>query len=178
YAEFYFTDRYWPDFGADESRQAPAAARRAPRAAAVGRPEEIVTSLGQRIVTAIVSLAVSAAAMMSANPWWFVASSASAAGITQVLETKRYTEIIMTRVTVPVGEDIGFSPGTEEEKMSPWMGASEDNLDVSNMGEGEGNGDWGRAATMDSIRSRIKVKSSNFMRGRTFSNKYSIIDEA
>jgi len=89
---------------------------------------------------------------------------ALAAGLTQVLETKRYTEIIMTRVTVPVGEDIGFLPGTEEEKMLPWMGALEDNLDVLNMGDGEGNGDWGRAATMDLIRSRIKVKSLNFMR--------------
>jgi PhoH-like ATPase len=103
---------------------------------------------------------------------------ALAAGITQVLETKRYTEIIMTRVTVPVGEDIGFLPGTEEEKMLPWMGALEDNLDVLNMGEGDGGGDWGRAATMDLIRSRIKVKSLNFMRGRTFLNKYLIIDEA
>ena len=106
---------------------------------------------------------------------------ALAAGITQVLETKRYTEIIMTRVTVPVGEDIGFLPGTEEEKMLPWMGALEDNLDVLNMGETDGGshgGDWGRAATMDLIRSRIKVKSLNFMRGRTFLNKYLIIDEA
>src|SRR3546814_3643126 len=83
----------------------------------------------------------------------------------------------MTRVTVPVGEDIGFLPGTEEEKMLPWMGALEDNLDVLNMGDGDG-GDWGRAATMDLIRSRIKVKSLNFMRGRTFLNKYLIIDEA
>ena len=104
---------------------------------------------------------------------------ALAAGLTQVLETKRYTEIIMTRVTVPVGEDIGFLPGTEEEKMMPWMGALEDNLDVLNMGEGDGgNNDWGRAATMDLIRSRIKVKSLNFMRGRTFLNKYLIVDEA
>lgn len=104
-----------------------------------------------------------------------------AAALTQVLETKRYTEIIMTRVTVPVGEDIGFLPGTEEEKMLPWMGALEDNLDVLNMGDGEGNSgsnDWGRAATMDLIRSRIKVKSLNFMRGRTFLNKFLIIDEA
>lgn len=104
-----------------------------------------------------------------------------AAGLTQVLETKRYTEIIMTRVTVPVGEDIGFLPGTEEEKMLPWMGALEDNLDVLNMSDadaGNGSNDWGRAATMDLIRSRIKVKSLNFMRGRTFLNKYLIIDEA
>ncbi len=100
-----------------------------------------------------------------------------AAGLTQVLESKRYSEIIMTRVTVPVGEDIGFLPGTEEEKMAPWMGALEDNLDVLNGNTGEGN-DWGRAATKDLIRSRLKVKSLNFMRGRTFLSKYLIIDEA
>ncbi len=100
-----------------------------------------------------------------------------AAGLMQVLEQKTYSEIIMTRVTVPVGEDIGFLPGTEEEKMSPWMGALDDNLDVLNQADEEG-GDWGRAATRDLIRSRIKIKSLNFMRGRTFLNKYLIIDEA
>ena len=100
-----------------------------------------------------------------------------AAGLMQTLEKKLYSEIIITRVTVPVGEDIGFLPGTEEEKMSPWMGALDDNLDVLNKSDDEG-GDWGRAATRDLIRSRIKVKSLNFMRGRTFLNKYLIIDEA
>ncbi|MDO8989488.1 MAG: PhoH family protein [Sideroxyarcus sp.] len=100
-----------------------------------------------------------------------------AAGLMQTLETKLYSEIIMTRVTVPVGEDIGFLPGTEEEKMSPWMGALDDNLDVLNQSTEEG-GEWGRAATRDLIRSRIKIKSLNFMRGRTFLNKYLIIDEA
>jgi PhoH-like ATPase len=100
-----------------------------------------------------------------------------AAGLMQTLEQKTYTEIIMTRVTVPVGEDIGFLPGTEEEKMNPWMGALEDNLDVLNKTDDEA-GEWGRAATRDLIRSRIKVKSLNFMRGRTFIQKYLIIDEA
>ncbi|KAB2321316.1 PhoH family protein [Betaproteobacteria bacterium SCN1] len=100
-----------------------------------------------------------------------------AAGLAQVLDKKTYSEIIMTRVTVPVGEDIGFLPGTEEEKMTPWMGALEDNLDVLNKSDDEA-GDWGRAATQDLIRSRIKVKSLNFMRGRTFLNKFLIIDEA
>ena len=104
-----------------------------------------------------------------------------AAALTQVLETKLFAEIIMTRATVPVGEDIGFLPGTEEEKMAPWMGALEDNLDVlthtddSNSPYG---GDWGKAATNDIVRSRIKVKSMNFMRGRTFLKKFLIIDEA
>ncbi len=102
---------------------------------------------------------------------------ALAAGLTQVLDHKRYTEIIMTRVTVPIGDDIGFLPGTEEEKMLPWMGALEDNLDVLNTTD-ESGGEWGRAATRDLVRSRIKVKSLNFMRGRTFINKWLIIDEA
>ena len=100
-----------------------------------------------------------------------------AAGLTQTLEAKLYSEIIITRVTVPLGEDIGFLPGTEEEKMTPWMGALEDNLDVLQSTDDEA-GDWGRAATRDLIRSRIKVKSLNFMRGRTFINKFLIIDEA
>jgi PhoH-like ATPase len=102
---------------------------------------------------------------------------ALAGGLTQTLDQKLYSEIIMTRATVPLGDDIGFLPGTEEEKMTPWMGALEDNLDVLNKNDDEG-GDWGRAATRDLIRSRIKIKSLNFMRGRTFLNKYLIIDEA
>jgi len=102
---------------------------------------------------------------------------ALAAGLTQVLDDRRYTEIIVTRATVSVGEDIGFLPGTEEEKMGPWMGALDDNLEV--LGKTDTNaGEWGRAATSELIRSRIKIKSMNFMRGRTFLNKYVIIDEA
>jgi len=100
-----------------------------------------------------------------------------AAGLSQVMDERRYTEIIVTRVTVPVGEDIGFLPGTEEEKMSPWMGALDDNLEVLSKSDG-GAGEWGRAATNDLVRSKIKVKSLNFMRGRTFLNKFVIIDEA
>ena len=100
-----------------------------------------------------------------------------AAGLSQVMDDRRYTEIIVTRVTVPVGEDIGFLPGTEEEKMSPWMGALDDNLEVLSKTDG-GAGEWGRAATNDLVRSKIKIKSMNFMRGRTFLNKFVLIDEA
>ncbi|CAB5656162.1 Phosphate starvation-inducible protein psiH [Delftia tsuruhatensis] len=103
---------------------------------------------------------------------------ALAAGLSQVLDERRYTEIIMTRATVSVGEDIGFLPGTEEEKMGPWMGALDDNLEFLAKGDGGNAGEWGRAATNELIRSRIKIKSMNFMRGRTFLNKYVIIDEA
>ncbi|WP_038201013.1 PhoH family protein [Xenophilus azovorans] len=103
---------------------------------------------------------------------------ALASGLTQVLDDRRYTEIIMTRATVSVGEDIGFLPGTEEEKMGPWMGALDDNLEFLAKGDNSGAGEWGRAATNELIRSKIKIKSMNFMRGRTFLNKYVIIDEA
>lgn len=104
-----------------------------------------------------------------------------AAAIAQTIDEKRYREIIFTRVTIPVGEDIGFLPGTEEEKMTPWMGALMDNLEVltkeDNNNSG-GGGNWGRAATQDLIQNRISIRSLNFMRGRTFLNKFIIIDEA
>jgi PhoH-like ATPase len=101
---------------------------------------------------------------------------ALAAGLTQTLEEKRYREIVMTRVTVPVGDDIGFLPGTEEEKMAPWMGALMDNLEV--LTDSDVGGEWGRAVTNDLLHSRIKIRSLNYMRGRTFLNRYVIIDEA
>ncbi|HEX7374086.1 MAG TPA: PhoH family protein, partial [Steroidobacteraceae bacterium] len=99
-----------------------------------------------------------------------------AAGLAQTLETNRFSEIIMTRVTIPLGEDIGFLPGTEEEKMEPWMGALMDNLEV--LTQSPEGGSWGRAATNDLLRNRIKIRSLNFMRGRTFLNRYLILDEA
>lgn len=99
-----------------------------------------------------------------------------AAALVQVVEQKIYREIIMTRVTVPVGEDIGFLPGTEEEKMTPWMGALMDNLEV--LLKTEFKEDWEHNATRDLLTHRIKIRSLNFMRGRTFLNKFVIIDEA
>ncbi|MGQ0502681.1 MAG: PhoH family protein [Panacagrimonas sp.] len=99
-----------------------------------------------------------------------------AAGLAQVLDEPRYREIIMTRVTVPLGEDIGFLPGTEEEKMTPWMGALMDNLEV--LTQNGHSGDWERAATNDLLSKRIKIRSLNFMRGRTFLNRFIILDEA
>lgn len=99
-----------------------------------------------------------------------------AAALTQTLDMRRFSEIIFTRATVSVGEEIGFLPGTEEEKMLPWMGALEDNLEVLN--HLDNSNDWNRNAANDLIRSRIKVKSMSFMRGRTFLNKFVIIDEA
>jgi PhoH-like ATPase len=102
---------------------------------------------------------------------------ALAAGLAQTIDDKRYNEIIMTRATIPIGEDIGFLPGTEEEKMAPWMGALMDNLEVLTQPE-EGAAKWQTNTTQEIIKQRIKIKSMNFMRGRTFLNKFIIIDEA
>lgn len=99
-----------------------------------------------------------------------------AAALAQTMESRRFNEIIITRATIAVGEDIGFLPGTEEEKMTPWLGAIDDNLEVLNR-DGN-NSDWGRRASNDLIRSRIRIKAMSFMRGRTFLNKFVIIDEA
>ncbi len=99
-----------------------------------------------------------------------------AAALSQTMDEKRYSEIIMTRVTVPVGEDIGFLPGTEEEKMSPWMGALMDNLEV--LVGNDKNEPWEQEVTTSLVRNRIKISSMNFMRGRTFLNKFIILDEA
>jgi PhoH-like ATPase len=101
---------------------------------------------------------------------------ALAAGLSMTMEHKMYQEIIMTRETVPVGEDIGFLPGTEEEKMAPWMGALMDNLEL--LGSRSGNNSWEQDASHNVVMNRVKIRSLNFMRGRTFLNRYMIIDEA
>jgi len=101
-----------------------------------------------------------------------------AAGLAQTMDQPRYREIIMTRATVNVGEDIGFLPGTEEEKMTPWMGALTDNLEVLTQGQDNNGGSWGRAATNDLLSNKIKIRAINFMRGRTFLTRWLILDEA
>ncbi len=100
-----------------------------------------------------------------------------AAALEQTMEKSIYCEIVMTRVTVPVGEDIGFLPGSEEEKMAPWMGALHDNLEVL-IDTGKEGCNWKRGVTKDMVMNRIKIRSLNFMRGRTFLNRFIILDEA
>ncbi len=102
---------------------------------------------------------------------------ALAAALEQTLDEGIYNEIIMTRATIPIGDDIGFLPGTEEEKMTPWMGALMDNLEVLTKSDGHAT-DWEKESTQELLNKRIKIKSLNFMRGRTFQNKFIILDEA
>ncbi len=101
---------------------------------------------------------------------------ALAAGLHQTIEQKLYREIIMTRETIPLGEDIGFLPGTEEEKMTPGMGALMDNLELLNSQDTGSS--WERTTTQNLLLNKVKVCSLNFMRGRTFLSRYIILDEA
>lgn len=99
-----------------------------------------------------------------------------AAALKQTLDMHLYREILVTRVTVPVGEDIGFLPGSEEEKMTPWMGALLDNLEV--LSQFKNNQEMSLITPEMLLDLKIRIRSLNFMRGRTFLNKFVIIDEA
>ena len=99
---------------------------------------------------------------------------ALAYGLHATMEEKRFDKIIVARSTPPMAEDIGFLPGTEEEKMAPWLAAFDDNLEVLHGSDENAKG------TIEYIKERanIQFKSLNFMRGRSFNNAYIIIDEA
>lgn len=118
---------------------------------------------------------------------------ALAAGIDQVRKGI-YSEIIITRALISTSEDIGFLPGTEKEKMDPWMGALHDNLEflaeytqISETKKIERPSTSNHSHTIREMEKRekakeitemISVKTIGFMRGRTFLNKYVIVDEA
>lgn len=99
---------------------------------------------------------------------------ALAYGLHAILEERRYDKLIVARSTPPIAEDIGFLPGTEEEKMAPWLAAFDDNLEVLH-----GN-DESPFSSIEYVKDKanIQFKSLNFMRGRSFNNAYIVIDEA
>lgn len=99
-----------------------------------------------------------------------------AAAFAMTVDEHRFDEILVTRATVSVGEDIGYLPGTEEEKMVPWMGAIYDNLDV--LAGTKDMKAWEAKTTRGVLEQRLKVKSMSLMRGRTFQKKFVLIDEA
>jgi PhoH-like ATPase len=95
-------------------------------------------------------------------------------GLHAILEQKKYSKLIVARSTPPIAEDIGFLPGTEEEKMAPWLAAFDDNLEILHGTDESCHG------SIDYVKERanIQFKSLNFMRGRSFNNAYIIIDES
>ncbi len=99
---------------------------------------------------------------------------ALAYGLHAILEQRRYSKLIVARSTPPIAEEIGFLPGTEEEKMAPWLAAFDDNLEILHGTDESCHG------SIDYVKERanIQFKSLNFMRGRSFNNAYIIIDES
>ena len=95
-------------------------------------------------------------------------------GLHASLEQKKYSKLIVARSTPPIAEDIGFLPGTEEEKLAPWLAAFDDNLEILHGTDESCHG------SIDYVKERanIQFKSLNFMRGRSFNNAYIIIDES
>jgi PhoH-like ATPase len=98
---------------------------------------------------------------------------ALAYGLHAILEEGRFSKLIVARSTPPIAEDIGFLPGTEEEKMAPWLAAFDDNLEVLHGSDESSQG----SIEYVKERANIQFKSLNFMRGRSFNNAYIIIDE-
>jgi PhoH-like ATPase len=98
---------------------------------------------------------------------------ALAACIEMTVASKAYKRIIATRSTQGLDEDIGFLPGTEAEKMEPWLGAIVDNLEALHED------DENMTASVDYILSKVPLhfKSMNYLRGRSFQHSLLIIDE-
>jgi len=101
---------------------------------------------------------------------------ALAAGLQQAMESNpRYSKVVATRELASLGKESGFLPGTEFEKIAPWMGAFADNLEV--LIKDKGHNSLERAMTAEVMDRYLEIRSMNFMQGRTFQKRYFIIDE-
>ena len=98
---------------------------------------------------------------------------ALATAIEQSIEDKRFSKIIATRSTPPLAEEHGFLPGTEEEKMDPWLGAISDNIEALHLHDESPKG------SIEYVRERanIQFKALNYIRGRSFQKSLILIDE-
>lgn len=103
---------------------------------------------------------------------------AIASGLHQVIDTKRYKSLIVCRPIQPLGKDIGFLPGTMEEKMEPWIAPIKDNLRYLLSSDGKKSKRGEETMEMLFERGDIQVEAMTFIRGRSIANAYMIIDEA
>lgn len=101
-----------------------------------------------------------------------------AAGLDQVLEKKRYKSLVICRPVQPVGRDIGFLPGTIEEKMEPWIAPIKDNLRFLLSATGKRSRSVEDILNMYFEDGTIEIEAMTFIRGRSISNAFMIIDEA
>lgn len=99
-----------------------------------------------------------------------------ATGLQRTMDENAYRRMVVCRSIVPVGKDLGFLPGTKEEKLEAWMGAIYDNLaflaDRKNPEEGEEKAHY----LLDS--GKIEIASVTHMRGRSLPGQYMIVDDA
>ena len=95
---------------------------------------------------------------------------ALAAGLEQTFESRKYRKIVVTKPVEPVGKDIGFLPGSMEEKMMPWLAPIQDNLQFLM-------GDDRATLQMYIEKGQIEVEAMTFIRGRSISNAFIVIDE-
>lgn len=115
---------------------------------------------------------------------------ATATALQNVIETNRYRKIVFVRPVVAAGNDIGFLPGAEKDKLKPWMGsfydAIENLTDLKEINHNKNNGTYSNKPLftvddfIDQYRQRgvIETKTFTYMRGRTFTNSLIIVDEA
>lgn len=99
---------------------------------------------------------------------------ALAAAIEMTIEHRRFNKIIATRSTPPLAEEHGFLPGTEEEKMDPWLGAINDNIEALHLNDENPSG----SITYVKERANIQFKALNYIRGRSFQRSLILIDES
>ena len=96
---------------------------------------------------------------------------AIAAGLEQVLEKNIYKKLVVSRPVQPLGKDIGYLPGTMEEKMRPWLMPIQDNIDFLLNGKKDHMSHFFEDGT-------IQIEALTYIRGRTISNAFIVIDEA
>ncbi|MGB1220269.1 MAG: PhoH family protein [Alcanivoracaceae bacterium] len=99
---------------------------------------------------------------------------ALAAAIEMTVEQRRFNKIIATRSTPPLAEEHGFLPGTEEEKMDPWLGAINDNIEALHLNDENPSG----SILYVKEKANIQFKAMNYIRGRSFQKSLILIDES
>lgn len=102
---------------------------------------------------------------------------ALAAGLRKVFDESVYTKILVSRPIIPLGKDIGYLPGTKEEKLYHWMQPIYDNLEfLCQSTTGEGSGKDAQQWIIES--KKLEMEAVTYIRGRSLPKMYMIIDEA
>ena len=101
-----------------------------------------------------------------------------ACGLQKVVEEKQFRHLLVARPIVPMGHDIGFLPGTKEEKLTSWMGAIYDNLDFLMDKSSKNNEPLENAVNYLFESGMIEIEALTFIRGRSLPQQFIIIDDA